>query len=115
MTLASLAMLGGDVAAAGDSLRRASLAPPAEGLTYGHRVAAWSVLLDLVEAGERPPSWTSSKRWPNATSRIAIACSRRRTTCATDSLRRACSSAPTPPAADDTVGASCDALSTWEK
>ena len=53
MTLASLAMREGDVDTAVDALRRASLAPPAEGLTYGHRVAAWRVLLDLVDAGER--------------------------------------------------------------
>ena len=53
MTLASLAILDGDPGAAADSLRGASLAPPAEGLTYGHRVAAWRVLLDLVNAGER--------------------------------------------------------------
>ena len=53
MTLASLAMRDGDPGAAVDSLRRASLAPPAEGLTYGHRVAAWRVLLGLVGAGER--------------------------------------------------------------
>ena len=53
MTLASLALRDGDIGAAVDSLRRASLAPPAEGLTYGHRVAASSVLLDLVDAGER--------------------------------------------------------------
>ena len=52
MTLASTAMLDGDVDAAVDALRRASLAPPAEGLTYGHGVAAWRVLLDLVDAGE---------------------------------------------------------------
>ena len=53
MTLASVAMLDGDVGAAVDALRSAALAPPAEGLTYGHGVAAWRVLLDLVEAGER--------------------------------------------------------------
>ena len=53
MTLSSLAMLDGDTGTAVDALRRASAAPPAEGLTYGHRVAAWRVLLDLAEAGER--------------------------------------------------------------
>ena len=53
MTLASTAMLDGDVAAAVDALRRASAAPPAEGLTYGHGVAAWHVLLDLADAGEQ--------------------------------------------------------------
>ena len=53
MTLASAAMLDGDVGAAVDALRNASLAPPAEGLTYGHGVAAWRILLDLVDAGER--------------------------------------------------------------
>ncbi len=53
MTLASAAMLDGDVGAAVDALRSAALAPPAEGLTYGHGVAAWGVLLDLVDAGER--------------------------------------------------------------
>ena len=53
MTLASAAMLDGDVGAAVDALRSASLAPPAEGLTYGHGAAAWRVLLDLVDAGER--------------------------------------------------------------
>ena len=53
MTLASAAMLDGDVDAAVDALRRASLAPPAEGLTYGHGVAAWRVLRDLVGAGEQ--------------------------------------------------------------
>ena len=35
------------------ALRNASVAPPAEGLTYGHGVAAWRVLLDLVDAGEQ--------------------------------------------------------------
>ncbi len=53
MTLASAAMLHGDLGAAVDALRSASLAPPAEGLTYGHGVAAWRVLLDLVDAGEQ--------------------------------------------------------------
>ena len=53
MTLASVAMLDGDVDAAVDALRRASLAPQAEGLTYGREVAGWRVLLDLVNAGER--------------------------------------------------------------
>ena len=53
MTLASLAMLDGDLAAAVDSLRRATLAPAAEGLAYGHRVAAWNVLRELADAGER--------------------------------------------------------------
>jgi hypothetical protein len=53
MTLASVAMLDGDVGAAVDALRSAALAPPVEGLTYGHGVAAWRVLLDLVDAGER--------------------------------------------------------------
>ena len=53
MTLASTAMLDGDVGAAVDALRSASLAPPAEGLTYGHGVAAWRVLLDLVDAGKQ--------------------------------------------------------------
>ena len=53
MTLASTAMLDGDVDGAIDALGNASLAPPAEGLTYGHGVAAWRVLLDLVDAGEQ--------------------------------------------------------------
>ncbi len=53
MTLASAAMLDGDVDASVDALRRASAAPPAEGLTYGHGVATWRVLLDLVDAGEQ--------------------------------------------------------------
>ena len=53
MTLASTAMLNSDAVAAVDALRSASVAPPAEGLTYGHGVAAWRVLLDLVDAGER--------------------------------------------------------------
>lgn len=53
MTLASAAMLHSDLDAAVVALRSASLAPPAEGLAYGHGVAAWRVLLDLVEAGER--------------------------------------------------------------
>ena len=53
MALSSLATLEGDIDAAVDALRRAAAAPPAEGLTYGHRVAAWRVLLDLAEAGER--------------------------------------------------------------
>ena len=53
MTLASTAMLDGDVAAAVAALRNASAAPPAEGLTYGHGVAAWRVLLDLADAGEQ--------------------------------------------------------------
>ena len=53
MTLASLAMLEGDVDAAVDSLRNASLAPPAEGLAYGRRLAAWRVVRDLVDVGER--------------------------------------------------------------
>ena len=53
MTLSSLAMLEGDIDAAVDALRRAAAAPPAEGLTYGRRVAAWRVLFDLAEAGER--------------------------------------------------------------
>ncbi len=53
MTLASTAMLDGDVDAAVEALRRASLSPPAEGLTYGHGVAPWRVLLDLVDASEQ--------------------------------------------------------------
>ena len=53
MTLASLAMLDGDTGAATESLRLASLAPPAEGLAYGRGVAAWTVVRDLVNAGER--------------------------------------------------------------
>ena len=53
MTLASTAMLDGDVDAAVDALRSAAVAPPAERLTYGHGVAAWRVLLDLVDAGEQ--------------------------------------------------------------
>ena len=53
MTLASLAMLDGDTGEAVESLRQAALAPPAEGIVYGGRVAAWTVVRDLVEAGER--------------------------------------------------------------
>lgn len=54
MTLASLAMLhGNNIGAAIESLRQAALGPPAEGIAYGRRVAAWTVVSDLVEAGER--------------------------------------------------------------
>ena len=52
MTLASLAMLDGDTSAAAESLRDAAQAPPAEGLAYGQRVAAWVVIRDLTDAGE---------------------------------------------------------------
>ena len=53
MTLASLEMLDGDTAGAVESLRQASLAPSAAGLAYGRGVAAWTVVRQLVEAGEQ--------------------------------------------------------------
>ena len=53
MTLASLAVLDGDIDTATEYLGRASMAPPAEELAYGRRVAAWVVVRQLVSAGER--------------------------------------------------------------
>ena len=53
MVLASLALRDGNTETAIEHLRRASMAPPSDELVYGHRIASWWVVDDLVQAGER--------------------------------------------------------------